>query len=65
MSSGIVVCSKCKREVHQGGVSEMLPFGWYHCEDKTARCDGATSIYPASKSDIKGDWCGIDEMVPW
>lgn len=64
MSSGIVICSKCKREVHQDG--PRVPSGsftvatWRHCEDKTPRCAGATSDYPRSVADIVGKWCGAD-----
>jgi hypothetical protein len=63
MSSGIVVCSKCNREVHQDG--DMLltgSRGWRHCEDKTARCPGASSVYPNSVRDIKGPYCGRDDI---
>jgi len=55
MSTGIVVCSQCKREIHQG-----FDMGWFHCEGQTARCQGASSIYPASTHEIIGKWCGID-----
>lgn len=73
MSSGIVVCSACKREVHQNGAivhgsrcecprsSGWCTTGWTHCEDKTPRCAGATSDFPESTAEIVGRWCGIDE----
>ena len=57
MSYGLVVCSKCSREVHQDWPHQ----GWRHCEDKTPRCDGASSIYPRSRADIVGRFCGRDE----
>lgn len=54
MSHGIVICSKCKRELHQDG-------GWFHCEDDTPRCDYGSSEYVENPNDIKGKWCGRDE----
>jgi hypothetical protein len=59
MSYGIVICSKCKREVHQTGVNEI----WIHCEDRTRRCEGAMSEFPASEEEIRGNWCGIDQYL--
>ena len=62
MSTGFVVCSECHREVHQdwsGG-----PRDWYHCEDETPRCDGATSEYPRGPDDVRGSWCGMDGAPP-
>jgi hypothetical protein len=57
MSWGIVICSKCHREVHR----DLHSHAWYHCEDKTPRCKGASSIYPRSRRDIKGRDCWRDE----
>jgi len=57
MSTGLVICSKCYREVHQDGENHS----WRHCEDKTSRCEGASSIYPLSRSFIKGKYCGRDD----
>ena len=34
MSYGILMCSKCKREIHQDGPN----YTWLHCEDKTPIC---------------------------
>lgn len=56
MSYGIVICSVCKSEVHQDGENH----GWRHCEDKTPRCEGGSSGYPQSLSEIVGKWCGRD-----
>ena len=63
MSTGIVICSTCKREVHQDGPFDPKTnaYSWTHCEDKTPRCEGATSDWPVSKDEIKGKWCGADE----
>jgi len=55
MSTGMVICSKCLREVHQ----DLVDHTWYHCEDATPRCDGADSVYPLM-GHVKGYWCGRD-----
>lgn len=55
MSYGLVICSKCGREVHQDRVR-----GWFHCEDNTPRCDGASAAYPGSPGEIVGKCCGRD-----
>lgn len=57
MSTGIVVCSLCRREVHQDGPHHT----WTHCDDKSPRCVGAVSSYPSDKSEIVGPYCGVDE----
>lgn len=57
MSTGLVICSTCKREVHQDGENQT----WRHCEDKSSRCAGAKSIYPSSKAEIVGKFCGGDD----
>jgi hypothetical protein len=57
MSEGLAICSNCKREVHQDGPNHS----WRHCEDKSPRCENGVSIYPQSKSDIVGKYCGEDE----
>lgn len=56
MSIGLVICSICYREVHQDGPNHT----WTHCEDKSPRCDGASSIYPKNRAEIKGKFCGCD-----
>jgi hypothetical protein len=56
MSYGIVICTICRREVHQNPNSRE----WYHCEDQTSRCVGANCIAPDEPSDIAGRWCGRD-----
>lgn len=73
MSAGLVICSNCSREVHQDGPRQhnamrckcphdtgWCPAGWRHCEDKTPRCEGASSAYPKQKDYIVGGYCGAD-----
>lgn len=69
MSAGLVICSVCRREVHQDGPPETVPMGdgrtyqlgtWCHCEDRSPRCGGAQSIYPTSRAQIVGRYCGCD-----
>lgn len=60
MSTGLVICSGCHREVHQGA-TRSDGARWYHCEDRSAMCRGATAIYPRTRQDIKGNYCGADE----
>lgn len=66
MSWGTVICEVCKRQVHQDGPKDSNGrTTWTHCEDKTARCPGATSIFPASVDEIRGKYCGCDGgLVP-
>jgi hypothetical protein len=59
MSTGLVICRKCFREVHQDGENRS----WRHCEDKTPMCPGGSAIYPLSEKYIKGKWCGKDGKV--
>lgn len=62
MSYGMVICSKCCREVHQDGPREVAN-GWTHCEDRTPRCDGAQSVYPSrERTEVKGKWCAADDI---
>lgn len=60
MSTGITVCSVCKREAHQDGPREWGTVTWRHCEDKTRLCAGAAVAYAPSESAIVGRWCGED-----
>ncbi len=60
MSVGLVICSVCKREVHQDG-PENVSRGWQHCEGKSRMCLDASAIYPTSYADIVGKWCGRDD----
>jgi hypothetical protein len=56
MSFGLLICAKCSKEVHQ------IDGAWVHCVDKTARCPGALSIYPKSRQQIQGEYCGRDQF---
>lgn len=71
MSYGLVICSKCKREVHQSsitvnyrpnldGTGTISP-KWYHCEDGSLICEGAMSKFPKSREEIVGKPCMKDE----
>lgn len=69
MSTGLVVCSVCNREVHQDGPPKYpdKPAGfreptWTHCEDKTPMCDEAKGVYPYNKNIIVGPYCGRDDF---
>ncbi len=67
MSCGIVICSKCKREVHQGDKDKFPPRGWYHCVGTRWAadgpiCDGGVASWPAHESDIVRPYCGVDGM---
>ena len=62
MSTGIVKCSKCSKEVHQEG--EDFGYGkhsWIHCESNRPMCEDASAEYVHKISDIVGKWCGKDE----
>lgn len=61
MGCGLIVCSSCNREMHQDG-SREIEDGWRHCEDKTPRCGGAHGKYPASRQEIVGRFCGMDDL---
>lgn len=58
MSYGLLICSKCSREVHQDGDNHT----WRHCEDKSPICEGARRDYPRNASEIKGKFCGCDDF---
>lgn len=60
MSTGIVMCSVCRREVHQDGPRVNDRATWLHCEDKTPICEGAAVAYPLSPSEMVGRVCGVD-----
>jgi len=71
MSTGLVVCSRCKREVHQG-----VDFGWTHCADGSPICiidrettgrhvvQRAAIEYPKTPADVMGPACARDIMAP-
>lgn len=60
MSTGIVICSICKRELHQSG-DRAIENGWMHCEDRTPRCSDGSAVFPESTAEIVGKWCGMDD----
>ena len=55
MSTGIIICSICHRELHQ-----QSDRSWYHCEDATPECKPGQHEYAGKLSRIKGKWCGAD-----
>lgn len=65
MSSGVVMCSKCKKEVHQNGLKDVNNCtAWTHCSGTwlkpgTPICEGAKVVF-AALGELKGDWCGAD-----
>jgi hypothetical protein len=61
MSFGLVVCSVCKREVHQDRDNDKNLY-WYHCDTKSRICHEGYPDYPRRKDDIKGDFCGRDDL---
>ena len=75
MSYGLVICSTCRKEVHQdgpaltsrAGVSQQPPATWRHCSrfhGWTPICEGAKAIYPASRIEIVGLFCQADGLAP-
>lgn len=65
MSTGLVICSTCQREVHQHGWRPPSQTAiWKHCEDGTELCAGASVVYPAHRTDIKGTFCEADGKAP-
>lgn len=63
MSTGMVICSRCQREVHQDG-DHRVRKGWRHCEDGTPICDLASAAYPMSVEDVRGSYCCADGPLP-
>jgi len=66
MSSGLVICSACGREVHQTGPREIRN-GWRHCRysgEQTPICAGASADYPRRNEDVKGWACQADGPLP-
>ena len=60
MSSGIAICSVCKREVH----SELGDYpAWWHCTDLSPLCSGGKVVYPESLDEVVEGWCGKDADV--
>lgn len=59
MSTGLVICDQCRREVHQDGPASS----WQHCEDQSPICVGASRRYPQTPEDIVGKYCGRDGLL--
>jgi hypothetical protein len=63
MSTGLVICSVCHKEVHQDGPQHT----WRHCSrfhDWTPICEGGHPIYPVVRQDIVGLFCQADGFAP-
>lgn len=58
MSRGVVVCSICRREIHQTG-TPLNEWAWTHCEDGTPQCKHGERDY-AAPGEPQGRWCGRD-----
>lgn len=63
MSYGLVMCSECKREVHQTREADD-ELVWKHCEDGTVMCYDGSAVYPQDRSEVKGRVCGRDDLKP-
>ena len=80
MSTGMVICSRCQREVHQDG-DHRIRKGWRHCNgaspiyrlrenrralasELTPICDGGSPVYPMSVEDVRGAYCCADGPLP-
>lgn len=61
MSCGIVVCSLCRREIHQTGTPQNPQWEWTHCDDGTPQCPHGERDW-ARAGEPKGKWCGRDDM---
>jgi hypothetical protein len=68
MSSGLVMCSACHREVHQDGLRDAQGRGtWRHCSrfhGWTPICEGAHAMYPETRLAISGLYCQADGLAP-
>lgn len=63
MGTGLVICSRCQREIHQDGDRDLRN-GWQHCEDGTPICEDSGTRYPSTRSEIRGRYCGADGPAP-
>lgn len=57
MGFGIVICDKCRRELHQNSYRV-----WIHCNDESIICKSATAVYCDDTRLIVGQWCGKDDV---
>jgi hypothetical protein len=64
MSQGLLKCSICNMAVNQAG--EEAGKYWFHWEDKSKICDGATPIYAKKDgSDIRGKLRNWESRREW
>lgn len=68
MSTGLVICSVCLREVHQDG-DRAIRNGWRHCGRRDARgvsviCDGGIAVFPGPADRVNGPACEMDGTLP-
>ena len=66
MSTGLVICSACGREVHQNGPSDIRK-GWRHCRfsgEQSSLCTHGEVVYPRFAEDVKGWACQMDGPLP-
>ena len=62
MSTGLVICSVCGREVHQWGDKREMN-GWEHCGASgptTPMCEKASAVYSWRRADVVGEACEAD-----
>ncbi len=64
MSYGLVICSFCKREVHQDGTKDATTgrHAWKHCNTGSWICHDAKAIHPQSRDEIMAEFCGADDF---
>lgn len=63
MSAGLVICSVCRKEVHQDGPKQT----WRHCSrfhGWTSLCEQADKVYPKTREEIVGLFCQADGLAP-
>ena len=69
MSTGLVICSVCHKEVHQDGPRDKATGNgtWRHCSrfhSWTPICDKGKAIYPDTREQIRGLFCQADGLAP-
>jgi hypothetical protein len=60
LSSGVVMCQGCRREVHQWGPKVDGRPTWVHCDNRSPICAGCHAVYPNDLEQLVGPWCGVD-----
>ncbi len=67
MSTGLVICSVCHKEVHQDGLRDSSgKTEWRHCSrfhGWTPICANAHAIYPRHRAEIVGMFCQADGLA--